>query len=1051
MGNASCTDVLPFTLDDIILIPKRLSHCPVPEKRLSGAKDHFASFNNNLKAFTFRFRDTALSQGGSAVRFDLSQISALPMDLSQAKIELDDTRTYLLIQVQHSPAAQGPPATSSASVRVSTGSSRGCKSRTPDRSPKDCETLWRWNDVSPSWATVLSDVFTPRGLANPFSTNIGRPPTCGSLPSASSSPFAHGNCACDDGYVYGYSIYILNGVKAHPLLAAAAAMYAGRIEQVLMSNVNALRSLFLNWNPARNTGRGLSVEGREEKLCSLVGDVVAAKRSSRRTSCIGEEYNRNALIRSLCSVRKPATVSSLTKSTSTRGMPRETIPQAKPKRTEVAGLFSFETYQQQKSKGEDLQLPLTRIVSPATPYFGSKQPDGGHNPQKLPPLETTRCWPVPSDSSCALREGTLPITARYPCRKPDLHAPDPERESNSATSSSATPQGSSFVSPRFPVISALYLDGNLREQVAKVAQKDPTAVDVDETRMTEERMQKLKALAPQATEILPWLFVGGELAAGDRAQLKAKGITSIVNTVAFSIGNTHEDIFRYLPLYVSDSPDEPIFSLFPIVNQFIEEARQSGGKTFVHCHQGVSRSCSFVIAYIMWYEGLCYERAYDFVRARRSVCSPNPGFYVTLLLWQDHLTQPLLNKAYAYAPYPDHMVPFSYRSTIIFRSGKAQQEENSDGIHIVDQNVSVIYDMGDNYTLDPRLCYGLLLGDCAARSDAQAPFIKSYFFAGPECDPVVRQHAREEWENFIRYNFYHGSVNTTTNNRGESITYKPLPSVQYPSECLLKVEDVASAVICNVYKGSEKRCSTARALPAKTAHDSRWDDLFLQNNMIENFSKYVAYMKQGARHVSSHKRHRESQQRDSLENVDVVQVESAAMPRGPQTSRLPKQSLSLQGVKATVSGRGGLSESQHKDSEEGSQDLAEDVAEDDNSNDSSPPVCHEMEIYAYPFTDPPVGHIIDVADMEADCAYAIILPGSIPVVGAAGSLPSVHRVFIWIGSQCPVTEEEAVYAYQSSLKRGADLCLSTGALLPNPVEEVVYDGEEPDEFLLALD
>ncbi|KAF8294492.1 hypothetical protein TcBrA4_0071910 [Trypanosoma cruzi] len=229
--------------------------------------------------------------------------------------------------------------------------------------------------------------------------------------------------------------------------------------------------------------------------------------------------------------------------------------------------------------------------------------------------------------------------------------------------------------------------------------------------MTEERVKKLRAAAPEATEILPWLFVGGEEAAGDRTQLLAKGITNVVNTVAFSMGNVHSDIFRYLGLYLSDSPDEPIFSLFPVVIRFVEEARLKGGKTFIHCHQGVSRSCSFVIAYVMWHQGICYDRAFEFVRSKRQVCSPNTGFYVNLLLWENQLSTPVFNKIYAYVPYMEYLFPFSFRLALTFRGSQRSQDDDS---QIVNPFVHVVHGTDESYTVDPRLSYGILLWETAA-------------------------------------------------------------------------------------------------------------------------------------------------------------------------------------------------------------------------------------------------------------------------------------------------------------------------------------------------
>ena len=54
--------------------------------------------------------------------------------------------------------------------------------------------------------------------------------------------------------------------------------------------------------------------------------------------------------------------------------------------------------------------------------------------------------------------------------------------------------------------------------------------------------------------------------------------------------------------------------------EFVNEAIESGGTVFVHCHQGVSRSTTMVIAYLMWKERLTFNEAFAKVKAQRPNC-----------------------------------------------------------------------------------------------------------------------------------------------------------------------------------------------------------------------------------------------------------------------------------------------------------------------------------------------------------------------------------------------------------------------------------------------
>lgn len=81
---------------------------------------------------------------------------------------------------------------------------------------------------------------------------------------------------------------------------------------------------------------------------------------------------------------------------------------------------------------------------------------------------------------------------------------------------------------------------------------------------------------------------------------------------------------------VLDGPDEPISAHFSRVNAYIAAARAAGGNVLVHCHGGVSRAATLVMAYLIGEEGLGYDNAWTLLRGARPVVSPNPGFVAQL-------------------------------------------------------------------------------------------------------------------------------------------------------------------------------------------------------------------------------------------------------------------------------------------------------------------------------------------------------------------------------------------------------------------------------------
>lgn len=83
---------------------------------------------------------------------------------------------------------------------------------------------------------------------------------------------------------------------------------------------------------------------------------------------------------------------------------------------------------------------------------------------------------------------------------------------------------------------------------------------------------------------------------------------------------------KYKVLNVMDVPWENLIKHFTDTNRFIKNALSCGGVVFVHCYGGVSRSATLVIAYLMQQYQMSMFEAMSYVKSKRSVIFPNPGF-----------------------------------------------------------------------------------------------------------------------------------------------------------------------------------------------------------------------------------------------------------------------------------------------------------------------------------------------------------------------------------------------------------------------------------------
>uniref|UniRef100_A0A8D1VIF5 Dual specificity protein phosphatase n=1 Tax=Sus scrofa TaxID=9823 RepID=A0A8D1VIF5_PIG len=134
-------------------------------------------------------------------------------------------------------------------------------------------------------------------------------------------------------------------------------------------------------------------------------------------------------------------------------------------------------------------------------------------------------------------------------------------------------------------------------------------------------------------EILPYLFLGSCSHSSDLQGLQACGITAVLN-VSASCPNHFEGLLRYKSIPVEDNQMVEISAWFQEAIGFIDSVKNSGGRVLVHCQAGISRSATICLAYLIQNRRVRLDEAFDFVKQRRGVISPNFSFMGQLLQFE---------------------------------------------------------------------------------------------------------------------------------------------------------------------------------------------------------------------------------------------------------------------------------------------------------------------------------------------------------------------------------------------------------------------------------
>ena len=75
-----------------------------------------------------------------------------------------------------------------------------------------------------------------------------------------------------------------------------------------------------------------------------------------------------------------------------------------------------------------------------------------------------------------------------------------------------------------------------------------------------------------------------------------------------------------------------------------DSVKSSDGRVLVHCQAGISRSATICLAYLISRLRYRLDEAYEYVKNRRSIISPNFNFMGQLLSWESSVMKSSVNK-----------------------------------------------------------------------------------------------------------------------------------------------------------------------------------------------------------------------------------------------------------------------------------------------------------------------------------------------------------------------------------------------------------------------
>ena len=207
-------------------------------------------------------------------------------------------------------------------------------------------------------------------------------------------------------------------------------------------------------------------------------------------------------------------------------------------------------------------------------------------------------------------------------------------------------------------IGAAEEDENLESKSHRIAaaEEDENLDDEEDGMMFEDDDMHEDSYEWEASQITPSLHLGGLQSALSTDAATARGITHLLSVLAVddfteveqawvdaaieaATTNTGAKTPSIKCVGIRDAANEDLLAVLPGAVAFLHDAIGSGGCVLVHCLQGVSRSTSVVVAYLIRHHNMSLREAVTHVRHNRPGAEPNRGFWRQLRAWETAVRQ----------------------------------------------------------------------------------------------------------------------------------------------------------------------------------------------------------------------------------------------------------------------------------------------------------------------------------------------------------------------------------------------------------------------------